>query len=201
MIRFACFGAFFVVLALAGPASATGGCGVGCSSTSEGACVRDGWQQGLPVRNARPALSQRSRLAAHITDGVGNPRCAYRVEPTDQHTIFLKPSGKVLGACLGRCWHEAARRSSICRTALSMALEPPIAADPIQQPIVRAVSVKGTNLWMLDQAAESGAAEGGDLSATPTLPTAWLLMRCAADLIHRPVPARVSTKRRLRARS
>jgi hypothetical protein len=26
----------------------------------------------------------------------------------------------------------------------------PIAADPIQQPIVRAVSVKGTNLWMVD---------------------------------------------------
>jgi hypothetical protein len=49
MIRFACFGAFFV--AFAGPASATGGCGVGCRSSSQGACVRDGWQEGLPVRN------------------------------------------------------------------------------------------------------------------------------------------------------
>lgn len=60
MIRFACFGAFFVAFALTGPASATGGCGVGCSSTSEGACVRDGWQQGLPVRNVCPATSQPS---------------------------------------------------------------------------------------------------------------------------------------------
>lgn len=37
-----------------------GGCGVGCSSTSEGACVRDGWQQALPVRNVCPATSQPS---------------------------------------------------------------------------------------------------------------------------------------------
>ena len=56
MIRFACFGAFFV--ALAGPAWGAGGCGVGCSSTSEGACVRDAWQQGLPVRNECPATSR-----------------------------------------------------------------------------------------------------------------------------------------------
>ena len=60
MIRFACFGAFVYSCALAGPASATGGCGVGCSSTSEGACVRDGWQQGLPVRNVCPATSRPS---------------------------------------------------------------------------------------------------------------------------------------------
>jgi hypothetical protein len=58
MIRFACFGAFFVAFALTGPASATGGCGVGCHSTSEGACVRDGWQEGLPVRNVCPATSR-----------------------------------------------------------------------------------------------------------------------------------------------
>ena len=32
-----------------------GACGVGCSSTPEGACVRDGWQQGLPVRNEVPS--------------------------------------------------------------------------------------------------------------------------------------------------
>jgi hypothetical protein len=58
MIRFACLvlGAF----SLTEPASATGGCGVGCYSTSEGACVRDGWQQGLPVRNVCPATSQPS---------------------------------------------------------------------------------------------------------------------------------------------
>ena len=58
MIRFSCFGAFFVAFALTGPASATGGCGVGCHSTSEGACVRDGWQEGLPVRNVCPATSR-----------------------------------------------------------------------------------------------------------------------------------------------
>jgi hypothetical protein len=58
MIRFNCFGAFFVALALAGPAWGAGGCGVGCSSTSEGACVREGWQQGLPVRNECPATTR-----------------------------------------------------------------------------------------------------------------------------------------------
>jgi hypothetical protein len=60
MIRFACFRAFFVAFALAGPAWGAGGCGVGCSTTSEGACVRDGWQQGLPVRNECPATSRPS---------------------------------------------------------------------------------------------------------------------------------------------
>jgi hypothetical protein len=51
--------------------------------------------------------------------------------------------------------------------------------------------------WLI---CESGAAaEGGDLSATPTLPTALAADALAADLIQRPVPARVSTKRRLRA--
>jgi len=57
IIRFAYFGAFFVALALAGPARGLGGCGVGCSSTSQAACVGDGWQQGLPVRNECPAAS------------------------------------------------------------------------------------------------------------------------------------------------
>src|SRR5215204_1104198 len=82
MIRFACLGAFLVAFAFSGPASATGGCGVGCHSTSEGACVRDGWQQGLPVRNVCPATSQPSPVAAHITDGVGNPCRALSVELT-----------------------------------------------------------------------------------------------------------------------
>jgi hypothetical protein len=58
MIRFACLGAFLVAFALTGPAWATGGCGIGCRTTSEGACVRDGWQEGLPVRNVCPATSQ-----------------------------------------------------------------------------------------------------------------------------------------------
>ena len=82
MIRFACFGAFFVALALTGPASATGGCGLGCSSTSEGACVRDGWQQGLPVRNVCRAISLPTPPSDHITDGVGNPCHALSVELT-----------------------------------------------------------------------------------------------------------------------
>jgi hypothetical protein len=56
----ACLGAFLVAFALTGPAWATGGCGVGCRSTSQGACVRDGWQEGLPVRNVCPATSQLS---------------------------------------------------------------------------------------------------------------------------------------------
>ena len=52
MIRFACLGAFLVALAL-GPASATGGCGVGCHSTSAGACVRDGRMAGGFARSER----------------------------------------------------------------------------------------------------------------------------------------------------
>lgn len=40
------------------PAFAFGGCGVGCRSTFQGACVRDGWQEGLPVRNECPATSR-----------------------------------------------------------------------------------------------------------------------------------------------
>ena len=59
MIRFACFGAFLAVVALPGPAAAAGACGVGCHS-SEGACVRDGWQEGLPVWNVCPATSRPS---------------------------------------------------------------------------------------------------------------------------------------------
>ncbi|WP_456629637.1 GCG_CRPN prefix-to-repeats domain-containing protein [Bradyrhizobium sp. URHC0002] len=60
MIRFACFGALLAVVALPGPASAADGCGVGCHATSEGACVRDGWQEGLPVWNVCPATSRPS---------------------------------------------------------------------------------------------------------------------------------------------
>ncbi|WP_083519082.1 GCG_CRPN prefix-to-repeats domain-containing protein [Bradyrhizobium jicamae] len=58
MIRLACCAACLVVYAVAEPALAADGCGVGCHSTSEGACVRDGWQQGLPVRNVCPATSR-----------------------------------------------------------------------------------------------------------------------------------------------
>jgi hypothetical protein len=39
------------------PVAMAFGCGVGCHSTSQGACVRDGWQEGFPVRNECPATS------------------------------------------------------------------------------------------------------------------------------------------------
>ena len=32
-------------------------CGPGCHETPSGACVRDGWEQGLPVRNECPAFT------------------------------------------------------------------------------------------------------------------------------------------------
>jgi len=60
MIRLACFGALLAALALPAPALAAEGCGVGCHGTSEGACVRDGWQEGLPVWNVCPATSRSS---------------------------------------------------------------------------------------------------------------------------------------------
>jgi hypothetical protein len=32
-------------------------CGPGCHASPSGACVRDGWEQGLPVRNECPAFT------------------------------------------------------------------------------------------------------------------------------------------------
>jgi hypothetical protein len=71
MIRFACFGAFFV--ALAGPAWGAGGCGVGCSSTSEGACVRDGGSKVCRFGTSAQQRLDPLPLVAHITGGVGKP--------------------------------------------------------------------------------------------------------------------------------
>jgi hypothetical protein len=73
MSRFACLGAFFLAFALTRPAFATGGCGVSCHSTSQGACVRDGWQEGLPVGTSARLRPGQLPPAAPITDGVGNP--------------------------------------------------------------------------------------------------------------------------------
>jgi hypothetical protein len=57
-LRF-CFGlGFGLIIFGMEPAFAFGGCGVGCHSTPEGACVRDGWQEGFPVRNECPATSR-----------------------------------------------------------------------------------------------------------------------------------------------
>ena len=51
---------FFVVvfaggLAMAGTASAAGGCGPGCHETSQGACVIDGWTMAGAPPNECPA--------------------------------------------------------------------------------------------------------------------------------------------------
>jgi hypothetical protein len=45
-----------VLLAGAGPADAFW-CGPGCHTSPSGACVRDGWDQALPVRNECPAFT------------------------------------------------------------------------------------------------------------------------------------------------
>jgi len=57
-LRPVCLGLCLAVCALGEPASAAGGCGVGCSVAPRGGCVRDGWQQALPVRNVCPATSR-----------------------------------------------------------------------------------------------------------------------------------------------
>lgn len=56
-LRSACLASCFV-FALAAPASANGFCGVGCHASPSGSCVRDGWEQGLPVVNECPATSR-----------------------------------------------------------------------------------------------------------------------------------------------
>jgi hypothetical protein len=56
--RSACFASCLVAFACAGPVLAEDGCGIGCHATVSGACVRDGWQQALPVRNECPATSR-----------------------------------------------------------------------------------------------------------------------------------------------
>jgi hypothetical protein len=53
-----CFVSCLLLSAFAGPTFAGGECGTGCSTTAQGACVRDGWQQGLPVRNKCPATTR-----------------------------------------------------------------------------------------------------------------------------------------------
>jgi hypothetical protein len=59
-LRSTFFSTCFTVAAFAaGPAFAFGGfCGVGCHASPSGSCVRDGWEQGLPVRNECPATSR-----------------------------------------------------------------------------------------------------------------------------------------------
>jgi hypothetical protein len=52
-----CLIVLFAVLDSLNTAIAFGGCGPGCHTSPSGACVRDGWEQGLPVRNECPAFT------------------------------------------------------------------------------------------------------------------------------------------------
>ena len=57
IFRPARLGCCLMMFAITGPAIAADSCGPGCHSAPFGPCVRDGWQQGLPVRNECPAVS------------------------------------------------------------------------------------------------------------------------------------------------
>ena len=58
-IRFFLLASCLIVSAFAvAPAFASGFCGVGCHASPSGSCVRDGWEQALPVRNECPATSR-----------------------------------------------------------------------------------------------------------------------------------------------
>ena len=70
---------------------------------------------------------------------------------------------------------EAARRTQSSERPLPPARTR--SADLIQRPCARAVSIKG----MVDPAG-AGPPMGATVSATPTLPTAWLLKTSAADV-------------------
>jgi len=51
-----CLIMLFTVLGTSNTAFAFG-CGPGCHTSPSGACVRDGWEQGLRVRNECPAFT------------------------------------------------------------------------------------------------------------------------------------------------
>lgn len=57
MVRHVLAGLSLIVLFGAFGSADAYACGVGCHATPTGACVRDGWEQGLPVRNECPATS------------------------------------------------------------------------------------------------------------------------------------------------
>ena len=61
-----------------------------------------------------------------------------------------------------------------------------LAADVAQRPCAGAVSVEGAYFMDLSTRLREWGRRGGDLTATPTLPTAWLLKASAADLSQRP---------------
>jgi hypothetical protein len=73
VIRFAYLWAFLVAFVLTGPASATGGCGVGCHSCQkERASAMDG-SKVCPFGTSARSHPGHLPLAAPTTDGVGNP--------------------------------------------------------------------------------------------------------------------------------
>ena len=73
MIRFACFGAFLAVVALPGPTAAADGCGIGVTARQKEPAFAMGGRKVCPCGTyAQPHLSHLP-LAAHITDGVGDP--------------------------------------------------------------------------------------------------------------------------------
>jgi hypothetical protein len=55
-----CLSFGLILFSVTQPASAFfgGSCGVGCHASGSGSCVRDGWEQGLPVINECPATSR-----------------------------------------------------------------------------------------------------------------------------------------------
>ena len=57
-----------------------------------------------------------------------------------------------------------------------------LAADVAQRPCAGAVSVEGAYFMDLSTRLREWGRRGGDLTATPTLPTAWLLKASAAGL-------------------
>jgi hypothetical protein len=60
VLRAAQFGSCLIMLfAVVGTPNAASAfsCGPGCHTSPSGACVRDGWEQGLPVRNECPAFT------------------------------------------------------------------------------------------------------------------------------------------------
>jgi hypothetical protein len=49
--------ALFAIVPSIGPASAADGCGPGCHTTTEGACVVDSWGTRAAIRNECPAAA------------------------------------------------------------------------------------------------------------------------------------------------
>ena len=71
--RSACLASCFVVCALAAPALAEDGCGVGCHATGSGSCVRDGWQHADWMADDRRDLLTTGMRAYTPSGVIGKP--------------------------------------------------------------------------------------------------------------------------------